>query len=90
MALLEAAYHQASNFLNATAQNVISSSSNLALNMFRSILPLLIASISLTDADYLASRENACSSSSMVPDYFQTTPQILAGKDFLLCPQLLS
>jgi hypothetical protein len=90
MALLEDAYHQASNFLNATAQSVISSSSNLALNMFRSILPLLIASISLTDAEYLANREKACSSSSMVPDYFQTTPQIFAGRDFLRSPQRFS
>jgi hypothetical protein len=77
MSLVAGALVEASHLFNATAQALVSSSSNLALNMFTSILPLLLALISLSDSAYLDSRQQA--SASVVPDYFQTTPQIFAG-----------
>jgi hypothetical protein len=91
MSLVRDAFYQASLLFNVTTQTLpsvssVSSSSSSSsflhgLNMISSIFPLLISALGLSDATYLDSRQPT---SSKVPDYFQTYPQIFAGKLCLL------
>jgi hypothetical protein len=64
-------------YLNITMGAFVSSVASIPFTMLTSLIPLLVASIGLSEAAYLDHRQ---ASSSKVADYFQTTPQIYAGK----------
>ncbi len=68
MSLVAGALLEASHVFNATAQALVSSSSNPPLNMFSSILPFLLALLRLSESAYLDNIQQP----STVLDYFQT------------------